>query len=61
MSVDISLLPMVMMGMLTSLNLRQGRSHPHTLVRMYQSKLWTGVEIGQQTGKGEGGQMLCLF
>lgn len=56
--IDASLLPVVILGMLvTSLNLRQVRSHTHTLVRMYQSKLWTVVEIRQQTGRCERGQM----
>lgn len=56
--IDTSLLPVVMLGMLvTSVNLRQVRRHSHTRVRMYQSKLWTGVEIRQQTGKGERGRL----
>ena len=55
---DTSLLPVVMLGMLvTSVNLRQVRRRSHTQVRMYQSKLWTGVEIRQQTGKGERGRL----
>lgn len=56
--IDASLLPVVILRMLvTSLNLRQVHSHSHTLVMMYQSELWTVVEIRQQTGRGERGQI----
>lgn len=53
-SFDTSLQLVVMLGMMvTSLNLRQLRGHSHTLVRLYQSKLCTGVKIRQQK-RGEG-------
>lgn len=59
---DNRLLSVVMLEMLvTSVNLRQVHSYSHSLVRMYQSKLWTGVDIRQQTGKGEGGQIELSF
>lgn len=58
---DIQLFVVMLEMLVTSVNLRQVHSYFHSLVRMYQSKLWTGVEIRQQTGKGEGGQIELSF